>query len=95
MKELWGIPILFVIYLLIRYFNWEKILRKIIGEQRSDKITDKADKIFGFKKRQGDGTYKEQTPLWIKFLIILVYVIFLILGGGGLIYLIYLLIKGG
>ncbi len=92
---IWGIPILFIIYLLIKYFDWEKILRKIIGEQRSDKIIDKADKIFGFKKRQVDGTYKEQTPLWVKFLIILVYVIFIILGGGGLIYLMYLLIKGG
>lgn len=94
MGALWGIPILFIIYLLIKYVDFEKILRKIIGGQRSDKIIDKADKIFGFEKKQSDGTYKEQTPLWAKTLTALVFLILFILGVGGLIYLIYILIKG-
>ncbi len=93
-NTLWGILLVFIIIIFSKYSDViEKILRKLLGEKKSDHIVNEADILFGFKKRQKDGTYKEQTPIWVKFLIILVYAVLFVLGIGGLVSLLYILIK--
>lgn len=89
-----GIPAAFIIYIIFRVLqkvDLDKIVGKIIGKERLEKILNRADLLFGFKKRKQDGSLKEHTPVWVKFLIVVMYLMLIILGGGAIIGLVYFL----
>jgi len=93
-KILGIIPVGYAIYLIIRIFqknDVDKIVGKIIGKERLNKLLTRADLIFGFKKRNSDGSMIDKTPIWVKILVIIMYVALLIFAVGSIIGILYFL----
>lgn len=86
------IPIIYLIYLVIKFFqknDVDKMVGKIIGKDNLQKILTRVDILFGFKKKNSNGNLTETTPIWVKILIFLMYLILIILATGSIIGIIY------